>query len=176
MDTIILVYYTAHLTCKTGKLVERGALCQLLSSVMCAITSLGAVIVILLDMDFISGCCMELAHRHRTVLAIMLIPHLCADFVLYHIPSPTCFRCEQSNMCTPIIQTCCIGTDVKSYCSNQTYQYLVLIMAFIVTIFSQAQAVMSCTAGCRCWLDADPEKQELITWLATPRGTVTSPR
>ncbi len=64
---LLFIFTPAHLTRKPGKLVGRGALCQLLSSVMCAITSLGAVIVILLDMDFISGCCMELSHRHRTV-------------------------------------------------------------------------------------------------------------
>ncbi len=96
------------------------------------------------------------------------------DFiVLYH--SPTCFRCEQSNMCTPIVRTCCFGTEVESYCGNQTYQYLALITTVIVTIFCQAQAVMSCTAGCRCWLDSDPEKNELIMWVSTPRQVYNNP-
>lgn len=127
-----------------GKTVGHGgALCTLLSSSVSAITCAFAFLVVLLDMEYITDCC--------------------TDLQLY---------CELTDLCTDIVDTCCAGPNVVEYCGDPRYRYAGAIMIFIVFVTTFTQVIMALTIGCRCWLDADPEKQELMMVVASsPRGT-----
>jgi hypothetical protein len=54
------------------------------------------------------------------------------------------------------------------YCADPKYQYAGAGMIFIVFISTFAQSIMSCTIGCKCWRDADPEKQALMMVVNSP--------
>jgi hypothetical protein len=60
-----------------------------------------------------------------------------------------------------------IATQVD-YCDDPKYQYAGAGMIFIVFISTFAQSIMSCTIGCKCWRDADPEKQALMMVVNSP--------
>lgn len=48
-------------------------------------------------------------------------------------------------------------------------------MIFVVFISTFSQAIMSCTIGCRCWADADPEKQSLMMVVSSPHFNSPGP-
>jgi hypothetical protein len=130
----------------SGQMGQQGTMCQLISSTMSALTCAGAFVVILLDMDYITDCCSQLEDN-----------------------------CEVSDLCTEISDSCCIGTPAMSYCDDPAYQLCAAMMIFVVFIFTLAQAIMSCTIGCKCWVNADPEKQALMMVVSSsprfsPRG------
>jgi hypothetical protein len=54
------------------------------------------------------------------------------------------------------------------YCHDPKYQYAGAGMIFIVFVSTFAQSIMSCTIGCKCWRDADPEKQALMMVVNSP--------
>ncbi|KAG5192335.1 hypothetical protein JKP88DRAFT_250874 [Tribonema minus] len=56
----------------------------------------------------------------------------------------------------------CLDQQQESYCEDPKYRYAGASMIFVVFISTFAQAMMACTIGCKCWLDADPEKQALM--------------
>ncbi|CAN0347722.1 unnamed protein product [Ascophyllum nodosum] len=114
-----------------------GSASTLLTSVVCALTCLGAFAVVMVDINYIGGCCSLLEDN-----------------------------CEVSNLCTPFVSDCCIGDDVKDYCGNPSYHVGAVAMIFLVFASTSAMMIMSCTMACQCWLGSDPDRQAMMMVLA----------
>eukprot|EP00904_Undaria_pinnatifida_P007066 jgi/Undpi1/348/HiC_scaffold_1.g00344.m1 len=126
---------------------RRGAAETLLTSVVGAFTCLGAFAVVMVDINYIAGCCSLLEDN-----------------------------CEVSNLCTQFVDDCCISDDVEEYCDNPSYHVAAVSMIFLVFVSNSAMMIMACTMTCRCWLDSDPEKKAMMMIITgSPRGQTPSP-
>eukprot|EP00903_Cladosiphon_okamuranus_P016250 g14988.t1 len=131
-----------------------GAAATLLTSVASALTCLGSFAVVMLDINYIAGCCSLLEDN-----------------------------CEVSNLCTQFVDDCCIGNDVEDYCGNPSYHIGAVSMIFLVFVSTMSMVIMASTITCRCWLDSDPERQAMLMVLtgspySSPMGSTLpeSPR
>ncbi|CAM9554442.1 unnamed protein product, partial [Chrysoparadoxa australica] len=124
---------------------RKGSQCTLVTSFASVVTAGLALWIVLLDMDYLSDCCQDL-----TAL------------------------CELSELCTELVNGCCVDQAVTKYCTESKYHLGAASMMFVVFSCNLAMVIMSCTITCRCWVDSDPEKQALMMVISeglTPRGT-----
>ncbi|CAM9341101.1 unnamed protein product, partial [Ectocarpus sp. 4 AP-2014] len=136
-----------------AKQVDRGgATATLLTSVVSALTCLGSFAVVMVDINYIAGCCSLLEDN-----------------------------CEVSNLCTQFVDDCCISDAVQDYCGNPSYHVGAVSMMFLVFVTTSSMVIMASTITCRCWVDSDPEKQAMLMVLTgspygSPRGQPESPK
>ncbi|CAM9698378.1 unnamed protein product [Scytosiphon promiscuus] len=125
---------------------QGGATAMLLTSVVSSLTCLASFVVVMLDISYIAGCCSLLQDN-----------------------------CEVSNLCTQFVDDCCISDAVQDYCGTPSYHIGAVSMIFLAFVSTSCMVIMASTIACRCWLDADPERQAMLMVLTgspygSPRG------